>query len=64
MDRRDALARAHEHALSWLDSVDGRDVPARATAAETADRLGRELPQAPSDPAAVVDLLAEAPGTA
>ena len=60
MDRREALARAHEHALSWLDSVESRDVPARATAAETADRLGRELPQAPSDPAAVVDLLADA----
>lgn len=54
------LARAHEHALRWLASLDDRDVPPRATAAQVADALGRELPEGPTDAAEVVDLLAAA----
>ena len=54
------LARAHEHARAWLASLDDRDVPPRASAAEVADALGRDLPDGPSDPTAVVDLLAAA----
>src|SRR5688500_11556907 len=54
------LDRAHQHALRWLASLADRDVPPRANAAEVADRLGRELPDGPTDAAAVVDLLAEA----
>ncbi len=55
-----ALDRAHQHALRWLTSLADRDVPPRAGATEVADRLGRELPDGPTDAAAVVDLLAEA----
>ena len=54
------LARAHEHARAWLASLDDRDVPPRSSAAEVADALGRDLPEGPSDPTAVVDLLAAA----
>jgi glutamate/tyrosine decarboxylase-like PLP-dependent enzyme len=54
------LARAHEHALRWLASLDDRDVPPRASAAQVADALGRELPDGPTDAAEVVDLLATA----
>jgi glutamate/tyrosine decarboxylase-like PLP-dependent enzyme len=53
------LDRAHQHALRWLASLADRDVPPRADAAEVADRLGRTLPDGPTDPAEVVDLLAE-----
>ena len=61
-----ALDRAHAHALAWLDSLGTRDVPAREVAAEVAVRLGRELPEGPTDPAQVVELLATAsePGLA
>lgn len=55
-----ALDRAHQHASRWLASLADRDVPPRAGAAEVADRLGRDLPDGPTDAAAVVDLLAEA----
>jgi glutamate/tyrosine decarboxylase-like PLP-dependent enzyme len=54
------LARAHEHALRWLASLDDRDVPPRASAAQVADALGRELPDGPTDASEVVDLLAAA----
>ena len=61
MDERDgALDRAHRHALTWLDSLDTRPVPARATVEEVVARLGTDLPDGPTDPADVVDLLAEA----
>ena len=56
----EALDRAHAHATSWLDSLPGRPVPPRATAAQVAHALGHELPDGPSDPADVVDLLATA----
>ncbi len=55
-----ALDRAHLHARAWLDSLDQRPVPPRAGVAELIERLGRELPDGPTDPSAVVDLLAQA----
>ena len=55
-----ALDVAHREALSWLDSLADRPVPPQATAADVADRLGAELPDAPTEPAAVVHLLADA----
>jgi glutamate/tyrosine decarboxylase-like PLP-dependent enzyme len=56
----DPLARAHEHALHWLSSLEVRDIPPTANAAEIAERLGLDLPEGPTDPAEVVDLLAQA----
>ena len=55
-----ALDRAHDHATTWLESLDDRPVPARADADAITDALGRELPDDPSDSADVVDLLAAA----
>lgn len=55
-----ALDRAHAHALSWLDSLGDRQVPPAAGADEVVERLGRDLPDGPTDPAEVVDLLAAA----
>ncbi|THA86961.1 pyridoxal-dependent decarboxylase [Streptomyces sp. A0592] len=61
MDAREAaLRRAHEHAVRWLASLSDRPVPARATVEEIVRALGTELPDAPSPPADVVDLLATA----
>ncbi len=61
MDEREAaLARAHEHATSWLASLDTRPVPPQADVAEVVARLGSELPDEPTDPVDVVDLLAAA----
>ena len=51
---------SHTAASAWLDSLTDRPVPPQATAADVAERLGPDLPDAPSDPAAVVQLLAEA----
>ena len=53
------LDRAHQHALRWLASLADRDVPPGANAAEVADRLGRDLPDGPTDAATVVDLLGQ-----
>ncbi|MFK0236229.1 pyridoxal phosphate-dependent decarboxylase family protein [Streptomyces vinaceus] len=58
--RQEALRRAYEHAARWLASLDGRPVPARASVAEIAGALGAELPDGPSPPSDVVDLLATA----
>jgi glutamate/tyrosine decarboxylase-like PLP-dependent enzyme len=58
--RTDPLERAHRHASDWFASLDKRPVPPTATADQVADRLGRALPEAPSDPGEVVDLLAAA----
>jgi len=61
MDDRDAaLARAHEHATTWLASLDTRPVPPQASVADVVARLGSELPDGPTEPADVVDLLARA----
>lgn len=56
----EALSRAHAHALTWLQSLDERPVPGRASVAEVRERLGPELPDGPTDPAEVIDLLARA----
>jgi len=56
----EALDRAHAHALTWLASLDDRPVPARASSDEVKDRLGSDLPEGGTDPAKVIDLLAEA----
>lgn len=63
MDDRDAaLMRAHEHATAWLDSLATRPVPPQATVEEVAAALGADLPDGPTAPADVVDLLATACG--
>ncbi|WP_322936261.1 pyridoxal phosphate-dependent decarboxylase family protein [Nocardioides bizhenqiangii] len=59
-DAGQALARAHEHALTWLATLTDRAVPPAASVADVVAALGPELPDGPTDPAAVVDLLAEA----
>ena len=53
-----ALDRAAGHALAWLSSVQDRPVPPRATADELRERFAVALPDGPTDPAEVVDLLA------
>jgi len=61
MDRREAaLARAHHHTLRWFASLADRPVPPQASVEEVVAQLGTELPDEPSDPADVVDLLAAA----
>ncbi|MEW2416536.1 pyridoxal-dependent decarboxylase [Streptomyces sp. NPDC046866] len=61
MDAREAaLRQAHDHALRWLASLSDRPVPARAAVEEIVRALGTELPDGPSTPADVVDLLATA----
>ena len=59
-DAARALARAHEHASTWLSTLSVRAVPPAASVAEVVAALGAELPDRPTDPAAVVDLLAGA----
>jgi glutamate/tyrosine decarboxylase-like PLP-dependent enzyme len=59
-EREEALARAHEHATAWLTSLADRPVPPQASVDEVVARLGTELPDGPTDPSEVVDLLAEA----
>ena len=59
-DAAEVLARAHEHALRWLATLPDRPVPPAASAAEVVAALGSELPDVPTDPIAVVDLLAQA----
>src|SRR5918995_4672976 len=53
-----ALRRADAHARAWLASLRDRPVPASAKIDELADALGGPLPEAPTDPAEVIDLLA------
>ncbi|MFI6144560.1 pyridoxal-dependent decarboxylase [Streptomyces sp. NPDC051109] len=61
MDAREkALRRAYGHAARWLASLDDRPVPARASVDEIAGALGAELPDGPSPPSDVVDLLVTA----
>ncbi|MHB8186975.1 MAG: pyridoxal phosphate-dependent decarboxylase family protein [Dermatophilaceae bacterium] len=55
-----ALDRAHRHALDWLSSLEDRPVPPQATIDQVTQALGTALPDDGSDPAEVVDLLAEA----
>ena len=58
--RDPALDRAHEHARRWLASLDDRPVSPQADADAIDDALGRELPEGPTPPEDVVDLLATA----
>lgn len=55
----EALARAVLHARAWLDTVGTRPVGTGATADALRASFSSPLPDGPSDPAAVVDLLAE-----
>ncbi|KOU73272.1 pyridoxal-dependent decarboxylase [Streptomyces sp. MMG1533] len=61
MDARErALRQAYGHAVRWLESLSDRRVPAGASVDEIVRALGAELPDGPSTPADVVDLLATA----
>ncbi|MFK4222370.1 pyridoxal phosphate-dependent decarboxylase family protein [Streptomyces sp. NPDC019890] len=61
MDAREAaLRQAYGHAVRWLASLSDRRVPARASVDEIVRALGVELPDGPSTPADVVDLLVTA----
>jgi glutamate/tyrosine decarboxylase-like PLP-dependent enzyme len=51
------LARAAEHAQRWLGTVQTRPVPASVGIAEVLEALGGSLPEEPSDPVEVLDLL-------
>lgn len=62
IDRSAGLDRAHALALAWLDSLADRPVPPRLTTEGVAQRLGRVLPDGPTDAATVVDELAAACG--
>jgi glutamate/tyrosine decarboxylase-like PLP-dependent enzyme len=53
-----ALARAAEHARVWLNSVGERPVGPRATADELLAGFGGPLPEQPTPPDDVIDLLA------
>ena len=55
-----ALDAAATQARGWLRSLGERPVPPRADADDVAEALGRELPDDPTDPAKVVELLAAA----
>src|SRR5574342_537008 len=55
-----ALDRAAAHARTWLASMPDRRVVAAATADELLPMLAGPLPEGPSDPAEVIDLLARA----
>ena len=55
-----ALDRAHRRALEWLTSLDDRPVPPQASVEQVTQALGTTLPAGSTDPAEVVDLLAEA----
>jgi glutamate/tyrosine decarboxylase-like PLP-dependent enzyme len=57
-----ALDRAREHVMAWLASQADRAVPPQATVDEVVKALGETLPDGPSDPADVVDLLSRAAG--
>ncbi|WP_328404744.1 pyridoxal-dependent decarboxylase [Streptomyces sp. NBC_00390] len=61
MDAREAaLQRAHDHAVRWLASLSERPVPACASVEDVVRALGPGLPDGPSSPADVVELLATA----
>ena len=54
------LDRAHRRALDWLASLDDRPVPPQTSIEQVTQSLGTALPEHGTDPATVVDLLAEA----
>ena len=53
-----ALSRAADHARTWLDSVGDRPVAPQVSADELAAAVGGVLPDTPSAPEDVIDLLA------
>ena len=53
-----ALDRAVVHAKEWIDSLTDRAIPPRMSADEIAPSFAGPLPDGPTDPAQVVDLLA------
>ena len=55
-----ALDRAHKLVTDWLDSLATRPVPPQGDIAEVVAALGPDLPDGPTDAAAVVQLLADA----
>jgi glutamate/tyrosine decarboxylase-like PLP-dependent enzyme len=55
-----ALDHAHEHARRWLDSLADRPVSPQVDADAVTEALGRALPDGPTPPEEVVDLLATA----
>jgi glutamate/tyrosine decarboxylase-like PLP-dependent enzyme len=60
---RAALTRAAEHALTWLDGLDGRSVATTATLDEMRERLGRPLADKGVDAVRVIDdLVADVAG--
>jgi len=61
-DRHRALARAHELAVDFLDTLDDRPVWPRATYEEMLTAFGGELPAAGSDPVEVIEDLARRSG--
>ncbi|MCX4545694.1 pyridoxal-dependent decarboxylase [Streptomyces sp. NBC_01565] len=61
MDAREtALRHAYGHACRWLASLSDRPVPARASVEEIVRALGAALPDGPSPPSDVIDLMATA----
>jgi glutamate/tyrosine decarboxylase-like PLP-dependent enzyme len=54
----EALDRASDHARSWLAQVPTRPIPPTASTGEIATALGGQIPEGPTDPGEVVDLLA------
>ena len=59
-EQSSALDRAHRRALEWLASLDDRPVPPQASVEQVTQSLGTGLPEGPTAPAEVVDLLAKA----
>ncbi len=57
-DRYAVLDRAMRHAQEWLASQHDRPVPAQATVEELAAVYGGPLPEGPTDPVEVIELLA------
>lgn len=54
-----ALERAHTHTADWLASLDTRPVPPQVSVDKVAAELGVDLPDGPTEPAQVIDLLAD-----
>src|ERR1700722_14012646 len=60
IDRQIALDVAARHARGWLDGLDTRPAPPRASVAEVAKALGTELPDGSTPADEVIELLATA----
>ncbi len=55
-----ALEASIGHARAWLDSVGDRPIAGSASVKQVRDTLGEALPEGPTDPDAVIRMLAEA----